>query len=421
MVKFNDTEKKIIDSPYFQRLRRIKQLGLAHLVFPGAMHTRFSHSIGTFAIAQKVASVLSLNKEEEKNLRMAALLHDIGHFPLSHTIEEVYSNLITELILKVQKKKLKNGNQTDENPMQIPILPKGVNLHEEIGSQIIKNTELSGILQKEGFNPTEISLIITGQHPDIKFNQLMHSDLDIDQMDYLIRDAKNAGITYSTCDIEYLISNMRADSDIIFFDLKALRALEHYFLAHYFYFTQILFHKTRSVIEYCARKVYRTAIEDEINIFNEPIPTIHTLSQYVLTKNYYYFDDNYFEVLLREISSEKIQKYKQVISYRKIPALYYEKLVLNDSSSDDNSRPKEDEIIIIEEKKILDDLKKIRMRNACPDSRLVYEDSKAVRLLIPNKYDYEPKVILLCQFQDTVLQRLLDFKFKILRRYRFRD
>ena len=85
-------ERKIVDSPWFQRLRGIKQLGLAHMVFPGAEHTRFAHSIGVFHLASRVAERLRavLNEQDRMELRAAALLHDVGHFPFSHTLEAVY-------------------------------------------------------------------------------------------------------------------------------------------------------------------------------------------------------------------------------------------------------------------------------------------------------------------------------------------
>lgn len=450
LVKFNETEKRIIDSPIFQRLRRIKQLGLAHLVFPGAMHTRFSHSIGTLAIAQRVAQALKLQYVDGGKLRMAALLHDVGHFPLSHTIEKVYSDERKAYIKKVQEGKIQ-FNQSHQESKRIPIVYESVNLHEEMSAKIIKDTDFDGgitrILKEDGLNAPEIANIVIGQHPEIMFNQLMHSEIDIDQMDYLIRDSKNAGITYGTCDIDYIISNMIKkvynEREVIFFDLKALRAIEHFFMARHFYFTQILYHKTRSVIEKSAYEVYKAAIDTGCEIRGKPIHKYLELMDLYKLPEFLDFDDSYFDCVAKEVinnvPNKNINKYANVIIYRKVPELHYERFKtykkpknLTDASSSDQRendhaafliQEGDNEIPIIESFDILANFGQIKKRTDLIDDETerLYGDREAVRLQISNKYDYNPKEVFLCQFDDTILSKLVNYKFEIYRKYRFKE
>ena len=128
-------EIQIIDNPIFQRLRRIRQLAGAHLVYPGAQHSRFEHSLGTMHIASQAASILKeknyLSSDDVENLRFAALLHDIGHGPFSHLFEEVL----------YKKRKIS---------------------HEKIGEKLILKSEIGDLISKNGFNKNFISKLAFG-------------------------------------------------------------------------------------------------------------------------------------------------------------------------------------------------------------------------------------------------------------------
>ncbi len=438
LVKFNETEKRIIDSPFFQRLRRIKQLGLAHLVFPGAMHTRFSHSIGALAIAQRVAQALDFNSDNERKLRMAALLHDVGHFPLSHTIEKVYSDERKKIEQESQQEKLRINKDTSE-PLRKPILIESIKLHEEMSAKVVKGTNFEGgiteILLDSEVNPTEIANIIVGRHQNNLFNQLMHSEVDIDQMDYLIRDAKNAGITYGTCDVDYLISNMvntkYNDSFVLFFDMKALRALEHFFMARYFYFTQILYHKTRSVIEYCARELYAIALNQKLKTSGQRVFQYTNLDGLYKSKSLSEFDDSYFDGVLRAIAQNtkdrRVKRYADVIMQRKIPTSESEKfetLIKGDKQTArqiNHNTQRNNEISIEEEFDILTNYEQIKKRTSwSSEDEILYGDRESVRLIISEKYSFDPKRVFLCNFPDTILSKLVNCKFIIKRKYKFR-
>jgi HD superfamily phosphohydrolase len=308
LVHLTSAEKAILDSPYFQRLRHIKQLGLAHMVFPGADHTRFSHSIGVLAIAGQVCDKLapSLEPNEERVIRMAALLHDIGHFPLSHTMETAYSDMEEERPAAQREREdvqpaaavpaggVADPFETAPRPMVEPAL------HEAFGKWIVENTEvpngITTILKEHEFEPSEIAAIgsaIAGAHQDTFINQLLHSSLDVDQMDYLIRDARNTGVGYGLYDIEYLIDRLIVvsidDRRLLCVDEPALHTAEHYLLAKHFYWIQILHQKTRFIIEEIAASICRRLLEME----SAGLPSFKALQDWAQSPDkFMWFDDS---------------------------------------------------------------------------------------------------------------------------------
>ncbi|MEE9593907.1 MAG: HD domain-containing protein, partial [Candidatus Hydrothermarchaeales archaeon] len=162
-IFLTEPETKIVDSLEFQRLRRIKQLGMAYLVYPSANHTRFEHSLGAMHVASRVANTLQLSKDDSIKLRIAALLHDVGHGPLSHTSEELLERYMGQS-------------------------------HEEITMELINNSDVSSILIDEGLNPEEVSSLILGKGG--RLGSLISSELDVDRMDFLVRDAHHTGVAY---------------------------------------------------------------------------------------------------------------------------------------------------------------------------------------------------------------------------------
>ena len=203
-------ERRLIDSPWFQRLRRIRQLCLAHLVFPGAEHTRFAHSIGVLHLASKVGEKLKgyVTEQELCELRAAALLHDIGHFPFSHTLESVYKDLAKPDVTAHSEPKggaqeQEPGSEEDNGDDDPPAF------HELFGRRVISETPdedgITRILKEEGLDPNSVGAIVVGAHENVLLNQIVHSDLDVDQPDYLLRDAKETGSSYGQYDLDYLI------------------------------------------------------------------------------------------------------------------------------------------------------------------------------------------------------------------------
>jgi len=208
-IPITEWEQEIINSPFFQRLRWIKQLSFANYIFAGAEHNRFAHTIGVMHSMDQMLRALGIAVSDEelhnrrstsqaamlhKSLRIAALLHDIGTFPFSHTVEYGY---------------IRHGNDERRLPKRAKPLS---NNHEHLGAFIIKNTRYKGgitqILEDYGFDVNMISKIIKGESPYMIANQLMHSDLDADRMDYLLRDSYYTGIQYGQFDRDYILANL---------------------------------------------------------------------------------------------------------------------------------------------------------------------------------------------------------------------
>ena len=217
-IRFTDLEKKIIDSVVFQRLRRIKQLAGAHLVYPAAQHSRFEHSLGTMHVAglagEHLFSIGAIEKESIQELRVASLLHDIGHGPFSHLFEEA---------LKV------TGNKN----------------HETIGAEIICKTELSDILSGSGYSPKSISEISFG-NSKVKFkNEILSGSRSGDLMDYLPRDGFFTGVEYGKVDYNRIINSFRVtDNESLALDISSFYSFESMMISRFEMFRAVYFHKT---------------------------------------------------------------------------------------------------------------------------------------------------------------------------------
>ena len=183
-IKLSKKEKQLIDTKVFQRLRRIRQLAMAFLVYPGAMHTRFDHSIGVMHIAGRICTRLrELNPERVSNedmdrVRLAALLHDVGHGPFSH---------VSEYLLDAHAL-----DRTDMGPMREKI-------HEKITVDIIRtDPEIRDILSEE--ERDFVADMIQGQDTQDWQRDIVSSELDADKMDYLLRDSYFTGVKYGIYD-----------------------------------------------------------------------------------------------------------------------------------------------------------------------------------------------------------------------------
>ncbi|MCI0562468.1 MAG: HD domain-containing protein, partial [Nitrososphaera sp.] len=206
-IRFSQVEKEVIDSPSFQRLRRIRQLAGAHLVYPSAQHSRFEHSLGAMHIAGLAGeSLLGKgyidNAEIVQDLRLAALLHDIGHGPFSHLFEEV----------------LEYRSKTS---------------HEEIGKKIITRSEIADILSGYGFSTDRISRLSFAT-PKVNFmNEIISGGLSADIMDYLPRDGFFTGAEYAKVDYYRLVSSLEVWKDRLAINKSALNSLESMLISRY--------------------------------------------------------------------------------------------------------------------------------------------------------------------------------------------
>jgi uncharacterized protein len=221
-IRFTEVEKKLIDTEAFQRLRKIRQLAGAHLVYPSAQHTRFEHSIGAMHVVGLAAQTLLdkgyiIHKEDVESLRISALLHDIGHGPFSHLFEEV-------LMQNTSKKKIN---------------------HEIIGKKIIKETVIIDILRQYGYNPDYICKLSFGETQNMFYNEMIAGSLSADIMDYLLRDSFFTGAEYGKVDYYRLISSFEVLSNgHLGINKSAINSLESMLISRYQMFKAVYFHKT---------------------------------------------------------------------------------------------------------------------------------------------------------------------------------
>jgi HD superfamily phosphohydrolase len=217
-IELNKPEIDIVDSPQFQRLRRLRQLSAAHLTYPGAEHTRFHHSLGVMHVAGKIAQRFKgaglITAKEVQKLRLAGLLHDIGHGPFSHLFEEV-----------LQKRNLN---------------------HEQMTTRIIKETILSDILRDNGLDPEEMSTLSIGQRENQKpyLNQVIAGQFSADVLDYLPRDSYFTGVEYGRVDIDRLVRSMDVVDGQLAVRDTALYVLEAMVIARYEMFKAVYFHRS---------------------------------------------------------------------------------------------------------------------------------------------------------------------------------
>ncbi len=218
-IKFTQIEKELIDTPIFQRLRRIRQLAGAHLVYPGALHSRFEHSLGSMFLAGLSGQTLYskdylTDMDVIQKLRIAALLHDVGHGPFSHLFEEVS----------------KNGVKFS---------------HEIFGHKIITNTIISDIIEKNGYDSKEIASISFGRHKMNFLNEIISGGLSVDLMDYLPRDSYFSGTEYGKIDYHRIINSLEVSSNNnLGINKSSLYSYESMLISRYQMFKAVYFHKS---------------------------------------------------------------------------------------------------------------------------------------------------------------------------------
>lgn len=226
---------RLIDTAEFQRLRRVRQLGLAAFAYQGAEHSRFSHSLGVLhlvaRILDKFAGKYSISEFDSLTIRAAALLHDIGHGAFSHVMEKV------------------------------------LNFHHEdltVEAVLSRETEIGQVLNSYSSELTErVAAVIRGEFEPIALAQLVSSQLDVDRMDYLLRDSLMTGVKYGIFDLEWIIKTLEIDqtNDRIYVSAHGLFAVEDYLQARYYMFRQVYFHRTLRAAEVILKALLRRALE----------------------------------------------------------------------------------------------------------------------------------------------------------------
>lgn len=256
---------EIMEHPYFQRLRRISQLGLTYLVYPGAYHTRFHHALGAMHLMQKAIELLRtknhpISDEEAEAVLAAILLHDIGHGPFSHALEQT--------------------------------LIQGVH-HENLSLQFMEalNEEFEGRLSMA-------IAIFQNRYPKKFLHQLISSQLDVDRLDYLRRDSFYTGVSEGQVNTERLITMLNVKNDHLVVDHKGIYSVEKFIVARRLMYWQVYLHKTVLAAEFLilrivqrAREVYdpQMSVPAVLRPFiskNLPADTSHLLKSYALLDDY---------------------------------------------------------------------------------------------------------------------------------------
>ncbi|MBA0908656.1 MAG: HD domain-containing protein [Nitrosarchaeum sp.] len=255
-IRVYDHELKIIDNPIFQRLRRIRQLSGAHLTYPGAQHTRFEHSLGVLHIASQAGQTLNekgiLKLDDIEILRLAGLLHDIGHGPFSHIFEE---------IMHTQKFS-----------------------HEDIGKQIILKSEIGDILSKNGYDKNLITKIAFGNSKSQYMNEIISGALSADIMDYLLRDGYFTGAEHAQIDHKRITQSLDVYQKKLALEKSALYSFESMMHSRYQMFKAVYFHKTVRAAEVMLLEALRLS-DDEFSFTSFSINEYVKLTdEYVLSK-----------------------------------------------------------------------------------------------------------------------------------------
>jgi HD superfamily phosphohydrolase len=214
----------VIDTPAFQRLRYVRQLGHAFLVYPGATHTRFEHALGTYHLARRATP--------ELNIHLAALLHDIGHYPFSHALEEA-----------------------------------GLPRHETLAARHLRTGggALAAALERLGVSTDELLQLIQGTSSS-KFAGLVAGSLDVDKLDYLSRDARMCGVPYGVIDVDRLLTSLVFESGQVTLHAKGLAALESLLFAKYQMYRNVYWHHAvRSATAMFKRMVRRAIAAGKIS------------------------------------------------------------------------------------------------------------------------------------------------------------
>jgi len=286
-VYITEAEKQIIDSFPVQRLRRLRQLSGAEYVYPAANHTRFEHSVGVMHLAGLMAENPYLSKhfndDEYQMIRIAALLHDVGHGPFSH----IFEHLLVKFLSKT---------------------------HEDINVWVVQKSELKDIIRKLGFDANEVAKLSVGwlHKPNRAFmDQIIRSAVDVDKLDFVVRDTYHTGAQYGYVDVLRLIQTLDVLDQNLAVDLGALSALESFILARVESFKSIYFHRVGRAVQLMLAMAMEEA-KDELGLID-----------FKTTEEYLSFDDYTVWTMLKK--SKKSKKTIENLERRRLLKCAYDR------------------------------------------------------------------------------------------------
>lgn len=268
-IKILDEEISILETPFFQRLRNIKQLGFSEYVFPGATHTRYLHSIGVMDVASKVFEQVFKDHRKSADLerlketaRLACLLHDIGHAPLSHTTE-----FVMPMLSKINLPK-PFDEKTDRQAT-----------HEDYTIKSIVDSSFTSsfkqVEEKFGVNPVQIAELIIGHTESPEYftlgginyfpllHQLVSSEMDCDRMDYLLRDSYFCGVSYGKFDLDWIIDNLHPSIEnnqaFLGINQRAVSTFDDFLLSRFHMFLMVYFHYKSVCLEKMLKRYFNSS------------------------------------------------------------------------------------------------------------------------------------------------------------------
>jgi HD superfamily phosphohydrolase len=295
-IPLTQLELEIIDTAAFQRLRHVRQLGMADYVFPSADYSRFAHSIGACHTIGQILEILEpkrevkkLTKEEIQFRRVAMLLHDIGHYFMSHAAEYAIEQYDSEVRSKINQQSVQ---------LEPPKKPDFYD-HEQLGGQILlHDPELSELLSRNNIDPDRLGHMFEGAL-DEQYGNLVSSELDADRLDYLMRSSQATGLPYGHFDRDYLIQNMLYINKRVCLKSKAIRAADHFVMCRSFDYLQVIFHKTIVGFEEMLKHCIKYLLSTQKLILTQPRVLELIKSQEWLT-----YDDPYLLNLIKEIPQD---------------------------------------------------------------------------------------------------------------------
>lgn len=302
-IHITPLEWEIIHTPFYQRLKWIKQIGFSFYTYPGAEHSRFGHSIGVMNNAHQILKTIGKAVSDDElfnpevktpdkifhqSIRLGALLHDLGTFCFSHTTEMAYI-----AYGETTNEKNSKGHPDD---------------HEHLGSFIIKNTDYEGgitfILKKYGLNPKYVSDLVKGISPSFLANQILHSEIDCDRMDYLLRDAHYTGLNYGTYDRDYLLHHFvlakTGDHEVLAINHNAIHCIEDFLNSRFSWYSQVVRSPRGSKFDALAMELTYFLLEKgKIYSYSD---LLHMIEHDPVA--FYNFNDQYFISLIHKLYSE---------------------------------------------------------------------------------------------------------------------
>ena len=293
-IEITADERALVDSPQYQRLRNVKQLGFADLAFPGATHTRYAHGLGAMAVATKVftaiAPALSLEPDDahrfRQTLRLAVLFHDLGHAPLSHATEQIMPDV--ERLLVPQWAREPGRRRAN---------------HEDYTLKLLLDSGLSAEIRRRfsaiGIDPSHVAALICGKPPPGPYpfrsrgrdllpilRQVVSGELDADRMDYLQRDSFYTGVNYGKFDGDWIVQNLaaveREGRVYLALQHRAVFAFEDFLLSRYHMFLSVYFHSTSVGYEvllqrYCENGEYQLPADPDEYLAHDDIALLAAL------------------------------------------------------------------------------------------------------------------------------------------------